>query len=139
MQTPILTVTGALLCRSTTEVQEQQAAESGARGNRSGGAPDHAADRELRRSASEARMAVAAKISAARALARKLCEEKEAAMAAARAAAEHSLDEEEIERCCLSLSQWSLLNGSADREATLALVFPSAQIHTLDKTLRSHA
>jgi hypothetical protein len=44
-------------------------------------------------------MAVAAKISAARALARKLCEEKEAAMAAARAAAEHSLDEEEIDRC----------------------------------------
>lgn len=46
-------------------------------------------------------MAVAAKISAARALARKLSEEKQAAVAAARAAAEHSLDEEEIDRCPL--------------------------------------
>ena len=44
-------------------------------------------------------MAVAAKISAARALARKLSKEKQATVAAARAAAENSLDEEEIDRC----------------------------------------
>ena len=81
-------------------MQEQQAARSGAGGsNGKNGAPDQGTDRELRRSTSEARMAVAAKISAARALARKLCDEKQAAVAAARAAAEHSLDEEDIERC----------------------------------------
>lgn len=96
--------------RSTTEVHEQHAAKSGAGGNGNGAAPDQATERELRRSASEARMAVAAKISAARALARKLCEEKEAAMAAARAAAEHSLDEEEIERCILRPATIKLLD-----------------------------
>ena len=42
---------------------------------------------------------MAAKISAARALARKLFEEKQAAMSAARLAAEQAMDEEEIDRC----------------------------------------
>ena len=44
------------------------------------------------------RMAVAAKISAARALARALAEEQQAAVTAARLAAEHSMDDEEIQR-----------------------------------------
>ena len=82
-------------CRAAAEVQEREASSSGGNGN----APRQAAERGMRRSASEARMAVAAKISAARALARKLSEEKQAAVAAARAAAENSLDEEEIDRC----------------------------------------
>ncbi|CAK0787776.1 hypothetical protein CVIRNUC_010998 [Coccomyxa viridis] len=46
----------------------------------------------------EARQAVAAKISAARALARKLSEEKQAAMSAARLAADEAMNEEEIDR-----------------------------------------
>ena len=46
---------------------------------------------------------MAAKISAARALARKLSEEKQAAMSAARLAAEQAMNEEEIDRCNMSL------------------------------------
>jgi len=94
-----------LLCpfRAATDVREQQAAAvAKSNGAKSGGAGEAAAaERELQRSASEARLAVAAKISAARALARKLSEEKQAAVAAARAAAEQTLDEEDIDRCPL--------------------------------------
>ncbi len=46
----------------------------------------------------EARQAVAAKISAARALARKLSEEQQAAVTAAKLAAEQAMDESEIDR-----------------------------------------
>lgn len=76
-------------------MQEKEASTSGGNGSGSG----QAGERGMRHSTSEARMAVAAKISAARALARKLSEEKQAAVAAARAAAENSLDEDEIDRC----------------------------------------
>lgn len=65
-------------------------------GNGSGGDP-----RGLQRAGSggDARAAVAAKISAARALARRLSEEKQAAVTAARLAAERSMDEAELDRC----------------------------------------
>ena len=51
----------------------------------------------------EARRAVAAKISAARALARKLSEEKQAAVTAAKLAADQSMDEAELDRSALRL------------------------------------
>jgi hypothetical protein len=47
---------------------------------------------------------VAAKLSAARTLARKLSEEKQAAVAAAKLAAEESMDEAELDRSALGLA-----------------------------------
>ncbi|CAL8472333.1 g11876 [Coccomyxa elongata] len=101
------------ICRAASEVQEREASTSG--GNGSG--PGQAGERSMRRSTSEARMAVAAKISAARALARKLSEEKQAAVAAARAAAENSLDEDEIDRIWQSVEA---ATASAAKEAARA-------------------
>ncbi|KAL3139315.1 hypothetical protein ABBQ38_003653 [Trebouxia sp. C0009 RCD-2024] len=63
------------------------------------------------------RKAIAAKISAARALARKLAEEKQAAVNAAKQAAEHSMDEEEIDAIRASVEQAS---ADAAREAARA-------------------
>ena len=79
------------LCRAAAETESKP------------GASSNGAKPRLQRTGSdrEARQAVAAKISAARALARKLSEEKQAAMSAARLAAEQALDEEEIDRCVI--------------------------------------
>ena len=77
-----------LACRSAAETETKP----GSSGN--GAVPS------LQRADSdrEARRAVAAKISAARALARKLSEEKQAAVTAAKLAADQSMDEAELDR-----------------------------------------
>ncbi len=80
-----------LQCRSTADTEtEASAAPNGAQPS-------------LQRADSgrEARQAVAAKISAARALARKLSEEQQAAVTAAKLAAEQAMDESEIDRYCI--------------------------------------
>ena len=81
------------LCRAAAETESKP------------GASSNGAEPRLQRTDSgrEARQAVAAKISAARALARRLSEEKQAAMLAARLAAEHAMNEEEIDRCVIGL------------------------------------
>ncbi len=70
------------------------------------GSSDNGAGASLQRADSdrEARHAVAAKLSAARTLARKLSEEKQAAVAAAKLAAEESMDEAELDRSALGLA-----------------------------------
>ena len=78
-----------LQCRSTAETETQpSAAKNGAEPS------EQRAD-----GGRQARQAVAAKISAARALARKLSEEQQAAVTAAKLAAEQAMDEGEIDRC----------------------------------------
>ena len=81
------------LCRAAAETESKP------------GASSNGAKPGLQRTDSgrEARQAVAAKISAARALARKLSEEKQAAMSAARLAADEAMNEEEIDRCVIGL------------------------------------
>ena len=77
-----------LQCRSTAETETQPSTAS------------NGAEPSLQRTDSgrQARQAVAAKISAARALARKLSEEQQAAVTAAKLAAEQAMDEGEIDR-----------------------------------------
>ena len=93
-----------VLCRAAAETESKP------------GASSNGAEPRLQRTGSgrEARQAVAAKISAARALARKLSEKKQAAMSAARLAAEQAMNEEEIDRCVIGLCY--ALRSPAQRE-----------------------
>ena len=75
-------------CRSAAETE---AKESSSGNGAEASLPQIDGDRE-------ARKAIAAKISAARALARKLFEEKQSTVSAAKMAAEQAMDEEEIDR-----------------------------------------